>query len=55
MSKADFDVWEGWVHSRMRLLVRNAGQYVEVRPWPKAFRPPPLPDGGGGSDGGGRQ
>ena len=37
----DFQVWEGWVHSRMRLLVRSAGAMVDVRPWPKAFRPPP--------------
>lgn len=38
--KEDFELWEGWVHSRMRLLVRNAGTMVDVRPWPKAFRPP---------------
>jgi len=40
MSKEDFDLWEGWVHSRMRLLVKNAGLVVDIRPWPKAFRPP---------------
>ena len=40
MNKEDFDVWEGWVHSRMRLLVKNAGLVVDIRPWPKAFRPP---------------
>ncbi|PSC74388.1 nuclear poly(A) polymerase 1 [Micractinium conductrix] len=56
-SKEDFDMWEGWVHSRMRLLIKSAGMMVDVRPWPKAFRPPPeaLPpqqqDGSGGHDG----
>lgn len=25
----------------MRLLIRSAGNMVDVRPWPKAFRPPP--------------
>jgi poly(A) polymerase len=39
-NKEDFDVWEGWVHSRMRLLIRSAGMMVDVRPWPKAFKPP---------------
>eukprot|EP00887_Chlorella_sp_A99_P007929 scaffold12.g7929.t1 len=50
-SKEHFAVWEGWVHSRMRLLIRNAGQYVEVRPWPKAFRPPPPEPAERGADG----
>ena len=36
-SKEDFELWEGWVHSRMRLLVKSAGQVIDVRPWPKAF------------------
>lgn len=40
LSKDDFELWEGWVHSRMRLLIRSAGMMVDVRPWPKAFRPP---------------
>lgn len=39
-SKEDFELWEGWVHSRMRLLIRSAGNMVDVRPWPKAFEPP---------------
>ncbi|KAL4432581.1 hypothetical protein ABPG77_000518 [Micractinium sp. CCAP 211/92] len=39
-SKEDFEMWEGWVHSRMRLLIKSAGMMVDVRPWPKAFRPP---------------
>jgi len=39
-SKDDFELWEGWVHSRMRLLVRSAGVMVDIRPWPKALRPP---------------
>ena len=38
--KEDFEVWEGWVHSRMRWLVRSAGNMVDVRPWPKALKPP---------------
>lgn len=38
--KEDFEMWEGWVHSRMRLLIKSAGMMVDVRPWPKAFRPP---------------
>ena len=63
-SNEHFQVWEGWVHSRMRLLIRNAGQYVEVRPWPKAFRPPAAPpeaaqemevDAGGQLEAGGQQ
>ncbi|GAB4823165.1 hypothetical protein N2152v2_010211 [Parachlorella kessleri] len=37
-TKEEFESWEGWVHSRMRLLVRSAGQMVDVRPWPKAFK-----------------
>ena len=37
-NKEDFELWEGWVHSRMRLLVRSAGQVIDVRPWPKAFK-----------------
>lgn len=36
-SKEDFEVWEGWVHSRLRLLIKSAGMMVDVRPWPKAF------------------
>lgn len=59
-SKEDFDVWEGWVHSRMRLLVKSAGMMVDVRPWPKAFKPPQPAgaaaaggSGGGGGGGGG--
>jgi poly(A) polymerase Pap1 len=44
-NKEDFELWEGWVHSRMRLLIRSAGNMVDVRPWPKAFEPPaPTPD-----------
>jgi poly(A) polymerase Pap1 len=39
-TKEDFELWEGWVHSRMRLLIRSAGNMVDVRPWPKAFEPP---------------
>lgn len=39
-NKEDFELWEGWVHSRMRLLIRSAGNMVDVRPWPKAFEPP---------------
>jgi poly(A) polymerase len=54
-SQEDFEVWEGWVHSRMRLLIRSAGNMLDVRPWPKAFRPPPPEpqDAGGGGKGGG--
>lgn len=39
-TREEFELWEGWVHSRMRLLVKNAGQAIDVRPWPKAFRIP---------------
>lgn len=39
-NKEDFELWEGWVHSRMRLLIRSAGNMVDVRPWPKAFDSP---------------
>lgn len=39
-TKEDFEVWEGWVTSRLRLLIRSAGNMVDVRPWPKAFKPP---------------
>ncbi|KAH7623746.1 putative Nuclear poly(A) polymerase 4 [Nannochloris sp. 'desiccata'] len=41
-NKEDFELWEGWVHSRMRLLIRSAGNMVDVRPWPKAFEPPSV-------------
>jgi len=41
-SKEDFEIWEGWVHSRMRLLIKSAGMMVDVRPWPKAFTAPPV-------------
>jgi hypothetical protein len=52
--KEEFDAWEGWVHSRMRLLVRSAGNMVDVRPWPKAFKPPQQ-DGANGAENGGQQ
>ncbi|KFM27292.1 Poly(A) polymerase [Auxenochlorella protothecoides] len=42
-SEADFEAWEGWVTSRLRLLIRSAGSIVEVRPWPKPLRPPADP------------
>ena len=35
-----FELWEGWVHSRMRFLVKNVGALMDVRPWPKAFSDP---------------
>ena len=38
-----YEAWEGWVTSRMRLLIRAAGAMVEVRPWPKPLRPPGRP------------
>ncbi|KDD73707.1 poly(A) polymerase, partial [Helicosporidium sp. ATCC 50920] len=38
-SEADFEIWEGWVASRLRLLIKSAGFVVDVRPWPKAFKP----------------
>jgi poly(A) polymerase len=41
-SKEDFEIWEGWVHSRMRLLIKSAGMMVDVRPWPKAFTAPSV-------------
>lgn len=51
-SKDDFELWEGWVHSRMRLLIRAVGNMVDVRPWPKALRPPPPSENAeGDSDG----
>ncbi|KAL4526209.1 hypothetical protein Ndes2437B_g07464 [Nannochloris sp. 'desiccata'] len=28
-NKEDFELWEGWVHSRMRLLIRSAGNMVD--------------------------
>lgn len=39
-NKEDFEKWEGWVGSRMRLLIRSAGTMLDVRPWPKALKPP---------------
>ncbi len=39
-NKEDFELWEGWVHSRMRFLIKNVGYSMDVRPWPKAFKDP---------------
>ena len=39
-NKDDFELWEGWVHSRMRFLIKNVGGLMDVRPWPKAFKNP---------------
>jgi poly(A) polymerase len=39
-NKEDFEIWEGWVHSRMRFLIKNVGGLMDVRPWPKAFNNP---------------
>ena len=41
----DFRAWEGWVHSRMRLLVAAMQQLVRVRPWPKTLKGPQGADG----------
>jgi poly(A) polymerase len=38
-SRGDFEIWEGWVSSRLRLLIKSAGMVIDVRPWPKPFRP----------------
>ena len=48
----DFDKWEGWVTSRMRLLVKSTGVMVDVRPFPAKILPPPEEDAAapGGGD-----
>lgn len=43
-NKDDFEKWEGWVGSRMRLLIRSAGMMLDVRPWPKPLKPPASQD-----------
>lgn len=44
-TKEDFELWEGWINSRLRFLVKGAGGMVDVRPWPKPFRAPdPMPE-----------
>lgn len=35
-----FRAWEGWVHSRLRQLVRRLETSVGVRPWPKPIKSP---------------
>ncbi|GFR45660.1 hypothetical protein Agub_g7072 [Astrephomene gubernaculifera] len=39
-SEADLVLWDGWVSSRIRRLVRNLEDHVRVRPYPKPQRPP---------------
>ncbi|GIL71440.1 hypothetical protein Vretimale_2687 [Volvox reticuliferus] len=36
----DLVLWDGWVSSRIRRLVRNLEDHVRVRPFPKPQRPP---------------
>ncbi|KAG2498362.1 hypothetical protein HYH03_003621 [Edaphochlamys debaryana] len=38
---SDLLLWDGWVSSRIRRLVRNLEDHVRVRPYPKAQKPPP--------------
>ena len=45
--EADFLVWEGWVHSRLRQLVLRVERQLGVRPWPKALFPPRGGEGEG--------
>ncbi|KAG2448722.1 hypothetical protein HYH02_006078 [Chlamydomonas schloesseri] len=39
-SEGDLVLWDGWVSSRIRRLVRNLEDHVRVRPYPKAQKPP---------------
>ncbi|KXZ51558.1 hypothetical protein GPECTOR_12g521 [Gonium pectorale] len=39
----DLVLWDGWVSSRIRRLVRNLEDHVRVRPYPKAQRAPSGP------------
>ncbi|KAG2433002.1 hypothetical protein HXX76_008729 [Chlamydomonas incerta] len=40
-SEGDLVLWDGWVSSRIRRLVRNLEDHVRIRPYPKAQKPPP--------------
>ncbi|GLC37322.1 hypothetical protein PLESTM_000568400 [Pleodorina starrii] len=42
-TEQDLVLWDGWVSSRVRRLVRNLEDHVRVRPYPKAQRQPPPP------------
>ncbi|KAL3152581.1 hypothetical protein ABBQ32_001602 [Trebouxia sp. C0010 RCD-2024] len=39
-NEQQFRAWEGWVHSRLRQLVRRLEVSVGVRPWPKPLKSP---------------
>lgn len=39
-------MWEGWVKSRLRVLVQNLEGSVNVRPLAQALRPPEAAAGG---------
>ena len=36
--EADYRAWQGWVNSRMRLMVPALQQMVRVRPWPNSVK-----------------
>lgn len=38
---SDLDKWDGWVRSRVRILVRHLEDHAAVRPHPEPLRPPP--------------
>ncbi|GAX76367.1 hypothetical protein CEUSTIGMA_g3813.t1 [Chlamydomonas eustigma] len=35
--------WDGWVRSRLKLMVKNMEDHVNARPLPKSLEPPPPP------------
>ena len=40
-TEGDLNAWDGWVHSRIRLLIKQIEDYVAARPWPQTLKGPP--------------